>query len=47
MQLTMMGPAERDRELIADFAAERARLRKPQVMGITGLSPTHEARLRG
>jgi hypothetical protein len=34
MHCTMMPAAEWDRELIADLAAERAGLRKSEVMGI-------------
>jgi hypothetical protein len=34
MHRTMMPATEWDRELIADFAAERARLRESEVMGI-------------
>jgi len=34
MHLPMMGSAQRDREFVADFAAHRYRLCKPQVMRI-------------
>jgi len=43
----MMPSAEWDGELIADLAAERARLREPEVMGIRGLAAAHETRLLG
>ena len=45
MHRTMMPATEWDRELIADLAAERARLREPDVMGIRGLATAHETRL--
>ena len=47
MDLTMMAAAQRDRELIADFAAEGAVLGKTQVMGFARDAPTDEARLPG
>jgi len=47
MHRTMMPAAEWDGELIADLAAERARLREPEVMGIRGLAAAHETRLLG
>ena len=47
MHRTMMPATEWDRELIADFAAERARLRESEVMGIRGLAAAHETRLLG
>ena len=47
MHRTMMPATEWDRELIADLAAERARLREPEVMGIRGLAAAHETRLLG
>ena len=40
----MMPAAEWDRELIAHLAAERARLRESEVMGIGGLAAAHETR---
>jgi len=43
----MMPATERDRELIADLAAERARLGKSKVVGVRGLAATHETRLLG
>ena len=39
MDLAVMSATEGDRELVADLAAKRRRLRKSQVMGI-GRSPT-------
>ena len=47
MQLPMMPAAERHRELIADFEADRPGLGKPQVMGIAGLPAADQTRLRG
>ena len=41
----MMGAAERDCELIADPAAQSARLHKSQVMGVATLPSADEARL--
>jgi len=38
MHGTVMPPTERDRELIADLAAKRARLGKTEVVGIRGLA---------
>src|SRR5271165_6187917 len=45
MNGTMMGAAERDRELIAYLATERPRLHKPQVMGVRRLAAAEQARL--
>ena len=45
MQLPVMAAAERDGELVADFEAECARLRKPQVMRIGRLPAANEAGL--
>jgi hypothetical protein len=47
MQVTVMDAAERHRELIAHFAAQRARLHEAQMMGIAGLAPTDQAGLPG
>ena len=47
MHRTMMPATERDRELIADLAAERARLGKSEVVGVRGLAAAHETRLLG
>ena len=44
---SMMPAAEWDRELIADLAAERARLSKSEVVGVRGLAAAHETRLLG
>ena len=40
VELAMMGAAERDRELVADFAAKRLRLGKADVVGVGGKSTT-------
>jgi hypothetical protein len=47
MHCTMMAATERDRELIADLAAERTWLGKSEVVGVRGLSAADEARLLG
>ena len=47
MNLTMVSATERDRELVADLAAERRRLGKAQMMGIGGAAAADEARLLG
>ena len=47
MHCAVMPATEWDRELIADLAAERARLRESEVMGIRGLAAADEARLLG
>ena len=47
MHGTMMPATERERELSADLAAERARLSESQVVGIRGLAAADEARLLG
>ena len=41
-----MGPAERDRELVADLAPHCALLGEPQMVGISRASPAHQTRLR-
>jgi len=41
-----MGPAERDRELIADLAPHCAKLGEPKMMGVSGPSPANQTRLR-
>ena len=41
MQVTMMGAAQRHRELIADLEAEASWLREAQVMGVRRLSSAH------
>ena len=43
MHRPMMPSAERDRELIADLAAERARLGKSEVVGVRGLAAADDA----
>jgi hypothetical protein len=40
MNFAMVSPAQRDRELVADFTAERPVLRKAQVRGGSGWSKT-------
>src|SRR5215813_8738240 len=45
MYRPVMPAAEWNRELIADLAAERAGLRKSEVVGVRGLAATDEARL--
>ena len=47
MNRAVMGAAERDRELIADLAAERTGLHEAKVMGIRGLAAADKARLLG
>src|SRR6516162_9504661 len=47
MHRTVMPAAERDREFIADLAAERTGLRKSEVVGVRGLAAAHETRLLG
>jgi hypothetical protein len=47
VDLAMVNAADRHRELVADFAAERPRLRKPQMMGVGGLPPADQAGLGG
>ena len=43
----MMPAAQWDREFIADFATERARLRECEVVGIRRLAAAEQARLLG
>ena len=43
----MMAPAQRDRELIADFAAECRVLGEAQVMGVGRLAAADQTRLLG
>ena len=47
MNLTMVSATERDRELVADLAAERRCLGKAQMMGIGGAPAADQARLLG
>src|SRR6516164_259326 len=47
MHRTMMPAAERDRELIADLAAERTGLGESEVVGVRGLAAAHQTRLLG
>ena len=46
VQLPVMPTAERHGELIADFQANAARLRKSQMMWVARLPTTDQARLR-
>src|SRR5580658_4373502 len=45
MNFAMVPAAERDRKLIADFAAERATLCKAQMVRIGWLATAHQARM--
>jgi len=45
MQFAMVSPAQRDRELVAGFAAERAILCKSKMMGVAGLASADQAGL--
>jgi hypothetical protein len=47
MHFAMMSATERDRELVADLAAERRYLGKTQIMGISRPPAADEARLLG
>ena len=47
MNLTMVSATERDRELVADLAAERRCLGKAQVVSISGAAAADEAWLLG
>jgi hypothetical protein len=47
MELTMMQPAQRHSELVADLAAQRAGFRKFEVVSIGGAPSTDEAALAG
>jgi hypothetical protein len=47
MHRPVMPATERDRELIADLAAECAGLGEAQVVGIRGLAAAHETCLLG
>jgi len=47
MDGAVVDAAKRYRELVADLAAERTWLRKPEVVGITGFSRTNQASLLG
>ena len=46
MNLIMMDTAKRDGELVADPAAEGARLSKAEMVGLARMTPAHEAGLR-
>ena len=45
VQLPVMAAAERYGELVADFEAQGARLRKPEMMRVARLSSADETRL--
>jgi hypothetical protein len=47
VDLAMMSAAQRDGELVAHLAAERAGLGKSQMVGVRGLSAANQARVRG
>ena len=47
MNLPVVHAAERDREFVADFATERARLSGTEVVGIRGLPPADKAGQQG
>jgi hypothetical protein len=47
VKLAMMETTNRNRELVADFASERARLREPEVMRVRRVAAAHHARLAG
>ena len=47
VQLAVVNAAQRDSELVADFAAKGPRLHKPKVVGIAGLPTTHQTRRGG
>src|SRR5207253_231648 len=46
MDVAVMDPTERYRELIAYFQSHRAGLGEPQMMGVGGTSPTDQTGLR-
>jgi hypothetical protein len=47
VNLSVVHAAERDRELVADLATERAGLREPEMMGARRLPPADKAGLQG
>ena len=47
MHFAMMASAQGNRELVADFPAKGAALRKSKMMRVRRASPTEEARLLG
>jgi hypothetical protein len=47
MDLTVMSPAQRNRELVADLPAKRRRLHKAQMMSISGPTSADQTRLLG
>src|SRR5450755_2027287 len=46
MIVAVMGPAERDRELVADLAPHCAGLGKPKMVGVSRASAANQTRLR-
>lgn len=46
MDVAVMGPARRDRELIADLEPHRAGLSESQMVGVTWASRANQTRLR-
>jgi glycerol dehydrogenase-like iron-containing ADH family enzyme len=46
MVVAVMGSAQRHRELVAHLSSHRAKLSEPQVVGVSGASPTDQTRLR-
>jgi hypothetical protein len=46
VNLAMMSPAQRDRELVADLASQGSTLCEAQMVGIRRLPAAHETRLR-
>ena len=47
MDLAVVSPAQRYGELVADLAPECLKLRKPQMMGVRGLTTADQTRLFG
>ena len=46
MDVTVVNPAQGDRELVADLETHRPRLSEPQVVGVNGVSAADQARMR-
>ena len=46
MVVPVMRSTQRDREFVADLASHRAGLGEPQMVGVSGASPTDKTRLR-
>jgi len=47
VNLAMVPPTQRHRELVTDLAPESRRLREAQMVSVCGASPTHETGLPG